>query len=244
MLCPLVFAAAVILQEPKAPAFKDLKPSYPQGPPADTFVPDPAWKPLDKTGALFFDPRDRRVILRARVCLREGFLEHLLCAEMSKEHESVLATKANARAIHAGLLLAKATPGHPVRYRPKFEPPTGTPIAITLEWEEKGEKKTLDGKQFVLDAKTKKTLDTDWVFAGSEQFPDPEDEKKILYAAEHAGDLFTVANFAASILDVPFASSGNDAERNFVANTEKIPPKNTYISMILRPIPAKEPEKR
>ena len=55
------------------------------------------------------------------------------------------------------------------------------------------------------------------------------------------GDLFTVANFTAAILDVPFASSGNDDERSFVANTEKIPPKNTYVTVTLRPAKAPAP---
>ncbi len=36
--------------------------------------------------------------------------------------------------------------------------------------------------------------------------------------------LFTVANFANAILDLPFASTANDAQRTFVANTEKILP--------------------
>ena len=70
----------------------------PVGPPADKFTPDPSWKALDKTNSLFFDPKDRSLILRARVCLREGYLEHLLCSEQTKEHESILATKATPKA--------------------------------------------------------------------------------------------------------------------------------------------------
>src|SRR5262249_5607116 len=52
----------------------------------------------------------RRVRVRAWVCLRQGRygLECLLCRRHTKEHESVLATAADASLIHAGLLATKA----------------------------------------------------------------------------------------------------------------------------------------
>ncbi len=112
---------------------------------------------------------------------------------------------------------------------------------MDLEWVEDGKKKTGNCKQWVIDSKTKKTLEKDWVFAGSDMFPDPQDNTRMIFAAD-GGDLFTVANFTASILDVPFASSVNDVERAFVANTDKIPPRNTYVTMILSPVPP--PEKK
>ncbi|MDB5350854.1 MAG: hypothetical protein JWN86_2101 [Planctomycetota bacterium] len=227
MTASLVLALAMILPAQAA--------DRPNGPPADKFTPDPAWKALDKTNSLWFDPRDRRLILRARVCLREGYLEHLLCSAQTKEHESILATKATPQAIHAGLILTKAEKGHPVRYRPRFEPPTGSKIDIRLEWVQDGKTKTIDARDWVLDEKKKKTLAEGWVFAGSDQFPDPDDATKTIYAAD-GGDLFTVANFTSAILDVPFASSGSDAERSYVANTEKIPPNNTYVTIFLRPV--------
>ena len=211
----------------------------PGGPPADTFTPIAAWKPLDRSGALWFDPSDRSLVLRARVCLNDGYLEHLLCRDQTKEHESILATAAQPRAIHAGLLLTGAEKGHPVRYRPRFEVPTGTPIQVTAEWIEDGKPHKADARDWIMDPKTKKTLSESWVFAGSDQFPDPDDATKTLYAAD-GGDLFTVANFTAAILDVPFASSGNDAERSFIANTAKIPPHNTYVTLTLRPMPRDE----
>src|SRR5947209_20093416 len=78
-------------------------------PPADGFKPDPAWKPLGKS--VWFDAKQRKLIVRARVALREGALEHLLCLEQTKEHQSVLATDAVPRLIHSGLILAAGEPG-------------------------------------------------------------------------------------------------------------------------------------
>ena len=94
----------------------------PAGPPAngdggkaDALQPDPTWKELGRS--LWFDPKAKRVILRARVVLREGVLEHLICLKGTKEHEAILATDAVANQIHAALL-ATGEPGHAVRFLP------------------------------------------------------------------------------------------------------------------------------
>ena len=163
--------------------------------------------------------QDKRAVLKARVVLREGVLEHLLCSKGTKEHEAILATDAAPRQIHTVLLLTGAEPGHPVRFAPKFEPPTGTPIAIELRWRQDGKIHHTDARQWVKDEKAKKPLAIDWVFGGSELYEDPV-SKKPRYAADE-GDLFTVANFGSAILDLPIASSANDADRVFSTNTDK-----------------------
>ncbi|WP_406699818.1 YdjY domain-containing protein [Singulisphaera sp. Ch08] len=166
----------------------------------------------------------------------------MLCLKGTKEHEAVLATDALPRMIHAGLILTGAKQGHPVRFLPKFEPPTGSPIEMQIEWEEAGKTRTANAREWVREEHSKRPLTKDWVFAGSEIFEDP-DTKKPIYAADD-GDLFTVANFANAILDLPFASTANDAERAFVAHTEKIPPRGTLITMFLRPRPEPVATKR
>jgi hypothetical protein len=207
-------------------------------PPADTFKPDPAWKSLGKD--LWFDPAGRRLVIRARVAITEGPLEHLLCSKGSKDHESTLTTEAPPRAIHAGLLLTGADVGHPVRFEPKFAPPTGSAIAIDLEWTgPDGKARRADARSWIEDVKTSKPLTTDWVFAGSELFEDPRTKEKV-YAADD-GDLVTVANFPSSILDLPFRSSANDADRGFVAHTAAMPPRGTVVTMFLKPRPKPGP---
>jgi hypothetical protein len=206
-------------------------PDEPAPPPADTFRPDPAWKPLGP--AIWFDPARKRVVIRARVSLQDGPLEHLLCRKGTKEHEAILSTEAPPRSIHAGLLLAGATPEHPVRFEPRFEPPAGTPLAIELEWEDAGKTHRADAREWVKDLATNKSLDRDWVFAGSMLFQDPQ-TKKMLYAADD-GDLVTVANFPSSIVDLPFRSSASDADRSYVAFVERVPARGTLVTMSFRP---------
>lgn len=203
-------------------------------PAVDNFQPDAGWKNLGK--GIWFDPKERRLVLRTRVALTDGYLEHLLCLVQTKEHESILATEAAPRLIHAGLLLTGAEPGHPVRFVPKFETPTGSAIRIDLEWIGKdGKVERADAKDWVTDQKTKKPLDIDWVFAGSSTFKDPE-SKRTIYAAD-GGDLFTVSNFTSAILDLPISSPADDNARGFLANTPHIPPRGTYVTMYLRPVP-------
>ncbi len=234
MITMTLFAALAIAQagQPAAPA-DSIKPLAA----ADSFQPDPAWKSLGQD--LWFDPQAKRVVIRARVCLNEGVLEHFLCLRGTKEHESILATEAPPKLIHAALILAGATPGHPVRFEPKFEPPAGTEITIEVQWEHAGAKKKIDARQWVKDEKTGAPLARDWVFAGSELFPDRR-TKKMVYAADD-GDLITVANFASSILDLPYRSSANDADRSYVANPERVPPKGTMTTVYLFPRAAAPP---
>lgn len=236
MTTHLLLAAACLLGPPVAAE---------PPPPADGFRPDPSWKKLAED--VWFDPaaEDRRLILRARVALQEGFLEHLLCLSRTKEHESVLATSAPPRMIHAGLLLTGAEKGHPAVFRPDFKPPAGTPIAIEVRWTDvKGVARSADARTWVRDLKTGKTLEPHWVFAGSDEFIDPQTGDRI-YAAD-GGDLITVSNFIGAILDVPFASSADDLNRSFEANTPAIPPPGTPVTIILKPtsVPSKPTEPR
>lgn len=90
--------------------------------------------PLNKEQTVFIDRAGKRLVLKAEVVLRAGLLEMLLCKAHTKEHESILAVKADAFVIHGGLLALGAQPGTPVRYEPVFRPPTGQPIKILLRW--------------------------------------------------------------------------------------------------------------
>jgi hypothetical protein len=201
------------------------------GPKAESLQPDPAWKSMGRS--LWFDGKTKRAVLKARVVLREGVLEHLMCSKGTKEHEAILATDAAPRQIHTVLLLTGAQAGHPVRFAPKFEPPTGTPIAIELLWRQDGKIHQSDARQWVKDEKAKKPLGIDWVFGGSELYEDPV-SKKPRYAADE-GDLFTVANFGSAILDLPIASSASDADRVFSTNSDKIPPLGTEVFLKMGP---------
>src|SRR5439155_327574 len=125
---------------------------------------------MGKNVSLEVQADKRRVIVDAEVCLREGMLEHLMCRKRTKEHEAILAADVDARDIHKALILAKATPGTTVKYKDDgtIVPPTGTKIKVTLLYKDKDKQVTVPGRDWVQDMKTKKSLEHDWVLAGSE----------------------------------------------------------------------------
>jgi hypothetical protein len=198
--------------------------------------PDPGWKEMGRN--LWFDPKEKRLYLRARVVLRDGFLEHLMCSKGTKEHEAILATDAVPNQIHTVLLLTGAEAGKPVQFFPKFEPPTGSAIAVELMWMRDGKVQKQDARKWVK-ADKNMPLERDWVFAGSQLYDDIITKKR-RYAADE-GDLITVANFASAILDLPIESSANDADRAFTTNTLMIPPVGTDVLVALYPRPKPAP---
>jgi hypothetical protein len=220
LLAPVLLVGTFVLGQPQKPAAE-----------APKLQAKAEWKVLDKN--LWFDPKTKQLIMRAKVVFREGPLEHLVCKEGTKEHESILTTAAPPKLIHAGLLLTGAEPGHPVRFEPKFEPPAGSTIDIRLEWVEGGKIESADARSWVFDPKTKAALTTPWVFAGSDFFVDPVSKEKF-YGADD-GDLITVANFPAAILDLPFRSNASDADRLYTAHTKVIPERGTEVFMYFAP---------
>jgi hypothetical protein len=178
--------------------------------------------------------QERRVVVQAKVCLREGTLEHLLCRRTTKEHEAILAADVDARNIHAALLAAGAEPGRPAKFDPKFEPATGTSIRIHLQFDKDGKKITVPAQEWVRTIKGQKDMAGDWVFAGSRFLQDPK-LKGPFYAANQ-GDVICVSNFADAMLDLPMRSSSAGDELLFEANTGRIPPLDTAVTVILTPV--------
>jgi hypothetical protein len=179
----------------------------------------------------------RRVHVSATVCLREGLLEQLLTRKHTKEHEAILSADVDAREIHAALLAAGALSGSPVTFRPEFKPPTGSRIKITLQYKNKaGKTLTMQAGDWIRNARTKKPLQYDWVFAGSEFVPNPLDPKAPDLYLANEGDVICVSNFESALLDLPIISPKDNDELVFEANTDRIPPLGTPVTVILEPV--------
>jgi hypothetical protein len=178
----------------------------------------------------------RRVLVNASVCLREGQLELFLCRKNTKEHEAILSADVDARDVHRALLLARATEGSPVQYRPRYRPASGTPIKVSVTYQDKGRLVTVPAQSWVKNQKTGKALDSDWVFAGSVLADNPLDPKQPKVYLANDGDMICLSNFETAMLDVPFESSKDNAELTFIAFTERIPPLETKVVVTLEPI--------
>jgi hypothetical protein len=178
----------------------------------------------------------RRVRVAAEVSFREGPIELLLCRKNTKEHEAILAADVDARHIHTALLAAGAKPGSPVKFAPKYAPASGTKIRVSLEYSKDGKTVIAPARQWVRELKTRKELSTDWVFGGSQFFPDPHDAKQPPLYAANGGDIVCVSNFESAMLDLPVPSTQLDADLPYEAFSERIPPLGTKVTVILEPV--------
>jgi hypothetical protein len=185
---------------------------------------------------------NRWVEVQAYVCLRQGQLEQLMTRKRTKEHEAILAADVDASKIHLALITANAEPGKPVQFRPKFKPPTGTTIKITLQYKDKdGKEVRVPAQQWIRSIKTKKDLPYEWVFAGSFFFADPQEKSRPPYYTANDGDVICLANFETAMLDLPITSTKDNDDLAYEAHTERIPPLDTPVLVILEPvIPAKK----
>ncbi len=184
---------------------------------------------------------ERRVLLTAEVCLRQGQLEQFLTRKRTKEHESILAADVDASKVHAALVAAGAEPGKPVQFDPKFRPASGTVIKVAVEYQGKnGNVVRVPAQQWVRHSRTKKDLAYDWVFAGSHLFEDPLDKTRPPYYTANDGDVICLSNFPTAMLDLPIESVSDNDALFFEAHTERIPELQTPVTVILQPLPAKK----
>jgi hypothetical protein len=196
--------------------------------------------PLDPQDRLWITPDRKSVVLLGRVALREGFLELLACRIRTKEHESILSIRVKPHLVHAALLAVNARQGKPMQTAPVFAPATGDKIDIVLRWkDEKGKTHEAPAQDWIWDMANskedaKKPMATHWVFSGSRTYQD--DEGKSRYAADETGELFGLSNFVGSILDVPIQSSADNTKLQFGCFTERIPPLDTPVTIVLTPV--------
>lgn len=140
-LCLIVAAVSVYAQNPPStpPAAPEVKPAA-----------APAPTPLNPEGTVLLDKANRKLLLKATLCLREGVLEMLVCPKQTKEHESVLSLDARAEVVHAGLLALGAKPGKGVRHEPQYQPPEGEKLEIFVTWtDEKGQPQRRPAQEWV-----------------------------------------------------------------------------------------------
>lgn len=192
--------------------------------------------PNDPNVLLEIQGKERRVVLQGEVCMREGPLELLVTLKGKKEHEAVVTVDVDARNVHKALLAAGAEAGSTVRFQPKYVPASGTPIKVYFQYEQKGKQIRVPAQQWVRNSKTKKLLDSDWVFAGSRLVPNPFDpEKPNIYLANE-GDLICVSNFETALLDLPITSTKNNDDLSFEINTDLVPERESKVKVILEPV--------
>jgi hypothetical protein len=194
------------------------------------------------------DPSYRRVLVTGYICLRDGQLEGFMTRKNTKEHEYIVAVDCDARDIHRALIAAGAQNGSPVFFGEKgaYAPAKGTRINVSVRFSQNGQLHTVPAQQWIRSVISKKELEHSWVFAGSRLIPHPEDPTRPPFYAANSGDLICVCNMPDAMLDLPVKNPNSDPElRVYQAWTDRIPPLDTPVQVILEPVrPPTEPARK
>lgn len=192
----------------------------------------PDLKRLSPTEEVWVDPARKEVVVGGRIAIDRGPIEFFACSEGTKEHESIVATKASARLVHAALLAIGLEPGTPVSFDPEYVAAAGPRVLVRARWtKDDGTIATIDAREWVRNTRTDAALDTDWVFAGSSFWTDPADGTE--YYQADGGDLICVSNFPTAMLDLPVESSQSNEALLFEAFADRVPPRGTAVDLVL-----------
>ena len=160
---------------------------------------------LDPKQPVWVDRENKQVVLMGEVCTA-GYPLEFFATYPNRSYEAVVSVNVKPSIAHAGLLAVGAKPGRPVQFQPEFVPPSGTEIAIEIRWKDAdGKAQSADAKQWVRNIRTRKALETNWVFAGSMFIKD--EDGKLHYQAE-SGELICVLNLSTAMLDLPMHRVG------------------------------------
>jgi hypothetical protein len=191
----------------------------------------------DKDYPVWIDTEYKQVVMLGKICQTNAPLEMFAVPSGTKEHEAIVAVPTEAYVVHASLMGVGAKPGKPVEFGPKtsdYKPATGTEIEITVKWKnDKGEIQTAKAQEWIKNAKTGQDMKETWVFGGSGFWKD--EQTGIEYYKAEGGDFICVSNFPSAMLDLPIESSQANNELMFQANTDRVPPRGTPVTIILRP---------
>jgi hypothetical protein len=188
---------------------------------------------LDPKQPIWIDKKNKHVVMLGEVC-KAGYPLEFFATYSNRSYEAVMSVNVTPRTIHAGLLAVGAVPGHPARFEPDFAPPAGTEVAIEVRWKDKsGKVQSVPAQKWIRNIKTKKELDSNWVFAGSMSTTDEETGEKH-YLAD-SGDMICVLSLPAALLDLPIHTDRAIESRTFEAFEEHLPPAGTPTTILLKP---------
>ncbi len=119
---------------------------------------DPNIVYLTKEHDLWIDKKQKQIVMKGTVAVREGNLEMFACPQQSKEYESIVAVAPrDMSAVHAALLALGAKAGHPARFNEKFIPADGTKIDVKVRWTDKqGKRQESPAQDWIRNMKTGK----------------------------------------------------------------------------------------
>jgi len=203
------------------------------------------------------DPKAKEVRVAATVCLQKGSLELFACSRGTREHESILVSRASPSDVSKALASLGLPPGRPVFTTEggAISPPAGAVLEVSIRFfkvtdEEKAR------VQKLIDAGAKRDdipiAKTDWFTVPAWKLLRPTGAEEGLDRsfdwvyigpstpgawrdADREGTLMCLSNFSEAVIDVPFESTSVNAELLYQANPNVVPPVGTPAEIIIRP---------
>lgn len=171
------------------------------------------------------------------------YLEVIACAVDTREHESLVATRARPAHIHAALLLAGGEPGAPGRFEWRDEamlrhPPRGQRVRVDL-LVPGSPRVPSDPGRWIRDHSGRGLGEHPWVFAGSREV---ERSGRVVYDADGTGQIVGLHTFGSEVVAwarVAHPDSGVD-EPEWLADARVVPVFGTPVTVRL----TLEPERR
>lgn len=172
------------------------------------------------------------------------YLEVIACTFDSKEHESLVVTRAKPSHVHAALLMIGLDPGAPGRWkideqsRVTTVPPRGAPVRVSLVFNPASpDAKEIDPTELVINARTKARASSlagaGFVFCGSRIV---EWQGQSFYDADGTGTLIGLATFGSETIAwrEVFSPEAAIAEPVWIADNDRLPAAGTPVTVRLR----------
>lgn len=170
------------------------------------------------------------------------YLEAIVCATRTKEHESLVAAHAAPSEIHAAMLMCGYEPGAPGRIEEvagnlRRIPPTGPSVSVRFVLPTAAESTSINPAEWVLHRHSRETLalrSSNWVFAGSGIVTRAGRE---WYHADAEGSIVGLATFGSEVIawtDVYDHRAAID-EPVWIADIERVPVIGTPVTVSIAP---------
>jgi hypothetical protein len=158
--------------------------------------------------------------------MNEALVEYLLVTSKGKTHESLLKTDVEPYHIHTAMLLlgAKGSRNNPFPDDRK-KPIPGDQVRIEISWDQKGEKKTFRGEDWIIDQTTKeRTSPGEWIYSGS-RFEEG------VFSAQREGSIISLIEDPDALINNP--RPGRDNDDNWRVQSEGLPPLDSAVEVTI-----------
>lgn len=176
-------------------------------------------------------------------CLDVGWLEQVVCAPQSREHESLIVSAARPSDLHAALLAAGFQPGAPGRWSydndvVSVSPPTGEAVKVEVIYENRaGQLVREPVGAWIRDHRGEHDFpDRPWVFGGSRMRKAPASMGGgEIYEADYSGSVIGLVTFGDEVLGWSEVMADQEAVHppEWEVNSTHVPPPGTPVTVIL-----------